>query len=169
MDHLIERLNRIEEGMAGMILLAVCLLTFIQTFLRYTFSFSFSWFQEAANYTIILVTFLGASIGLKYGTHFSMEALTEYAPDKVAHLLKTVAYLISGIASVMIVVFGFQHVSQVHSFGVKSAAMQIPMFIPYLPIPLLAIPMVVRCFLLSAKHLRSMIKNEPFERARKKE
>lgn len=169
MDYLIKKLNRIEEGMAGLVLLAICLVTFIQTFLRYTVSYSFPWFQESANYTLVLVTYLGAAIGVKYGSHFSMEAVTEYAPDKVAHLLKSAAFLVSGFAAVLIVIYGFQHISQIKAFGVKTPALQIPMFIPYLPIPLLAVPMGVRFFLLSAKHLQSLIKGEPFARVRKKD
>lgn len=155
--------------MAGLILLAVCLLTFFETFVRYALSYSFPWFQEVANYTIVLVTYLGAGIGVKYGAHFSMEALTEYAPDRIAHLLKAVAFFISGIAAVLLVVYGFQHVAEVRSFGVKSAAMQIPMFIPYLPIPLFAIPMCLRFFALSAKHIRCLVRGEPFAKVRKKD
>lgn len=155
--------------MAGLVLLAICLVTFIQTFLRYTVSYSFPWFQESANYTLVLVTYLGAAIGVKYGSHFSMEALTEYAPDKVAHLLKGAAYFVSGLAAVLVVIYGFQHISQIRSFGVKTPALQMPMFIPYLPIPLLAVPMGLRFFLLSVKHLKSFVTGEPFERVRKKE
>lgn len=155
--------------MAGFILLAICLLTFVETFLRYTISYSFPWFQETANYALILVTYLGAAIGVKYGTHFSMEAVTEYAPDRAAQLLKTAAFFLSGVVAILFVVYGFQHIAQIRSFGVKTPAMQIPMFIPYLPIPLLAIPMALRFFILSAKHGRSFVKGEPFERVRKKE
>lgn len=169
MDLFITRLNRFEEGMAGLVLLAICLLTFVETFLRYIFSYSFPWFQETANYTIILVTYLGAAIGVKYGTHFSMEALTEYAPDRIAHLLKTVAFFISGMAAVLIVVYGFEHIIQLREFGAKTPAMQIPMYVPYLPIPLLAIPMGLRFFILSARHGRSFVRGTPFERVRTKD
>jgi len=169
MDLFLKRLNRIEEGVAGFVLLAICLLTFLETFLRYTISYSFPWFQEVANYTLILVTFLGAAIGVKYGTHFSMEAVTEYAPDRAAHLLKAAAFFISGLAAVLIIVYGFDQIAQTREFGVKTPAMQIPMYFPYLPIPLLSIPMGLRFFILSAKHARSFTRGEPFERVRKKD
>jgi len=155
--------------MAGFLLLAICLLTFVETFLRYLFSYSFPWFQEMANYTIVLVTYLGAAIGVKYGTHFSMEAVTEYAPDRAAHLLKAAAFFVSGMVAVLIVAYGFEQIVQTHSFGVKTPAMQIPMYIPYLPIPLLAIPMGLRFFILSGKHARSFARGTPFERVRKKD
>jgi len=164
----IKRVNQIEEGMVGLVLLAICLFTFVETLLRYSVSYTFPWFQEVANYTIVLFTYLGAAIGVKYGAHFSMEALTEYAPDRVAHLLKASAFFLSGVVAMLFVYYGIEHILEIRSYGVKSPALQLPMFIPYIPIPLFAVTMAVRFFVLSAKHFRSFARHEPFERVRKR-
>jgi C4-dicarboxylate transporter, DctQ subunit len=168
MENLIKKLNKVEEGLVGMSLLGLAILTFVETGLRYTVSYTFTWFGEFANYMMIFCTYLGAAIGVKYGTHFSMEALTEYAPDRVSHLLKTVAYLISSVVCVLFVYYGIVHIVKVQSFGVKSPAMQLRMFIPYIPIPLFSIIMAIRFFTLSFKHFRSFLRREPFERVRRK-
>ena len=169
MNKRIKRLNKIEDGLVAFTLLGVALLTFVETALRYTISYTFIWFGEVANYTIIFCTYLGASIGVKYGTHFSMEALTEFAPDRVSHLIKTVAYLISGCVTILFICFGIKHIATLQSFGVKSSAMQIPMFIPYISIPLFSITMSFRFFVQSYKHFRGFLKNEPYAKVRKKE
>ena len=168
MENLIKRLNKVEEGLVGMSLLGLAILTFIETGLRYTVSYTFVWFGEFANYMMIFCTYLGAAIGVKYGTHFSMEALTEYAPDRVSHLLKVFAYMMSGILCILFVYYGIVHIFKLQSFSVKSSAMQLPMFIPYIPIPLFSIMMAFRFFVLSHKHFMSFLKREPFERVRKK-
>ncbi|MDO9229279.1 MAG: TRAP transporter small permease [Syntrophales bacterium] len=168
MNNLIKRLNKFEEGVLAYTLLAIAIFTFIETALRYTISYTFTWFNELANYTIIFCTYLGASIGVKYGTHFSMEALTEYCPDKVSHLLKTAAYFLSGVMAVLFIYYGAKHLFSLRSFGVKSSAMQIPMYIPYIPIPLFSIPMAFRFFALSYRHFNSFRKGGPFERIRSK-
>ncbi|MBU0652738.1 MAG: TRAP transporter small permease [Proteobacteria bacterium] len=168
MNNLIKRLNKFEEGVLAYTLLAIAIFTFIETALRYTISYTFTWFNELANYTIIFCTYLGASIGVKYGTHFSMEALTEYCPDKVSHLLKTAAYFLSGMMAVLFVYYGTEHLFRLKSFGVKSSAMQIPMYIPYIPIPLFSISIALRFFALSYRHFNSFRKGEPFERIRRK-
>ncbi len=54
-----------------------------------------------------------------------MEALTEYCPDKVNHLLKTTAYFISGIVCILFVYYGVVHISKLQLFGAKSPAMQL--------------------------------------------
>ena len=151
-----------------MALLGLAILTFVETGLRYTVSYTFTWFGEFANYMMIFCTYLGAAIGVKYGTHFSMEALTEYCPDKVSHLLKTTAYFISGIVCILFIYYGVVHILKLQSFGAKSPAMQLRMFIPYIPIPLFSIIMAFRFFALSYKHFMSFLRQEPFERVRKK-
>lgn len=167
MENLIKKLNKVEEGLLGMALLGLAILTFIETGLRYTISHTFTWFGEFANYSMIFCTYLGAAIGVKYGTHFSMEALTEYCPDRVSHLLKTVAYLISGVVCILFIYYGIVHILKLQSFGVKSSAMQLPMFIPYIPIPLFSISMAFRFFALSRKHFMKFLRREPFERVRR--
>jgi C4-dicarboxylate transporter DctQ subunit len=168
MENLIKKLTQVEEGLVGMTLLGLAILTFVETGLRYTVSHTFSWFGEFANYSIIFCTYLGAAIGVKYGTHFSMEALTEYCPDRVSHVLKTVAYAVSGIVCLLFVYYGTVHILKLHSFGVKSPAMQLRMFIPYIPIPLFSITMSIRFFILSHKHFMHFLRAEPFERVRRK-
>jgi C4-dicarboxylate transporter DctQ subunit len=168
MNDLITKLNKLEEGVLAYALLGIAVFTFVETVLRYTISYTFVWFNEAANYTIIFCTYLGASVGVKYGTHFSMEALTEYCPDKVSHLLKTLAYFLSGVMAVLFVYYGTKHLFSLKSFGVTSSAMQIPMYIPYIPIPLFSISIAFRFFALSYRHFNSFRKGEPFERIRSK-
>ncbi|MCX8023562.1 MAG: TRAP transporter small permease [Syntrophorhabdaceae bacterium] len=166
MTRIISIFNRIEEATVAFYLLGLAILTFLETMLRYTVSYTFPWFGELANYSMIFCTYLGASIGVKYGTHFSMEALTECMPDRVSHVLKAFAYLISGIVAVIIVYYGTIHLLKLKGFGVKSSAMGIPMYIPYIPIPLFSITMAFRLFSLSLKHFKAFLKNAPFERVR---
>ncbi|MCX7965911.1 MAG: TRAP transporter small permease [Syntrophorhabdaceae bacterium] len=165
----LEIINRFEEWLCGIILLGLACLTFVETVLRYTISYSFTWFKELANYLLVFCTYLGAAIGVKYGTHFSMEALTEYTPDRISHLIKTVAYLISGLALILFIFYGIKHIQSTIKFGVKSSAMQIPMYIPYISIPLFSITMSFRFFVLSYKHFKKFLNNEPYEKVRKKE
>ncbi|HAR96120.1 MAG TPA: hypothetical protein DCR97_09190 [Deltaproteobacteria bacterium] len=164
MKKVIEKLGRFEETVLALSLLGLALLTFVETALRYTVSYTFIWFQEFSNYMIVFTTFLGASVATKYVMHFSMEAVTQYAPDRVSHLLKTTGYFISGIVVLLFVYFGTLHVMALRGFGVTSAAMQIPMFVPYLPIPLFSLVMSFRFFRLAYKHLQGFLNNEPFEK-----
>jgi C4-dicarboxylate transporter, DctQ subunit len=160
----IEKLCHFEETVLAVSLLGLALLTFLETVLRYTFSYTFTWFQEFSNYMIVFTTFLGASVATKYVMHFSMEAITQFAPGRISHLLKAAGYLVSGAIVLLFVYFGTLHIMALKKFGVMSAAMQIPMFVPYIPIPLFSLVMSYRFFRLSYKHVRGFARNEPFEK-----
>ncbi|MCX7857936.1 MAG: TRAP transporter small permease [Deltaproteobacteria bacterium] len=157
-------LQTIEECTIGALLLFLAVVTFCETLLRYTVSLTFMWFNEFANYTLIFMTFLGASLGVKYGTHFSMEAFTESLSGRWGHLLKTSAYLFSSLICTIFVVYGTHHVIQIKNFGVKSSALQIPMYIPYLCIPFFSATMGLRFFILSLSHLRFFLKREEYKK-----
>lgn len=160
-------LEKLEEGVIAFLLLFLAVVTFLETSLRYTVSLTFMWFNEFANYTLIFMTFLGASLGVKYGTHFSMEALTEKLPGRWPHILKFVAYLISSILCCLFVIYGLKHVQHLMTHGVKSSAMRIPMYFPYLPIPIFSGVMALRFMILSFLHLKKFFKRHPFEAIRK--
>jgi C4-dicarboxylate transporter, DctQ subunit len=168
MDDFVKKLNKFEEGLMAFSLLGIALFTFAETALRYTISYTFSWFQELANFTIIFTTFLGASIGVKYGVHFSMEALPQATPDRVSHLIKAAAFFLSGLVVALFTWYGFVHVASIKSFDVRSSAMQVPMYIPYLPIPIFSITMAFRFFMLSFKHVWAFARRKPFERVLRK-
>lgn len=164
-NQLLNKLGRYEDGLLAFTLLGMAFLTFVETVMRYAFAHSFVWFQEFANYMIVFVTFLGASVGVKYGTHFTMEALTEYASDRVCHLLKTTAYLISALVVALVAWYAVLHILKLKTFGMTSAALGLPLFIPYIPIPLFGLVMSLRFLSLSLGHARAFIKAEPFIRA----
>jgi hypothetical protein len=83
-------LNNIEELFLGYTLLILAFGATYQVTMRYGFGIAYDWFEEWARYLTVLITFVGAGLGVKYGTHFSMEALTQYAPDRFAHLVKVI-------------------------------------------------------------------------------
>ncbi|MCS7281109.1 MAG: TRAP transporter small permease [Desulfobacterota bacterium] len=161
---IIRKLQAIEEGVIAFLILFLAFITFLETVFRYTISFTFMWFNEFANYTLIFMTFLGASLGVKYGTHFSMEALTESLPDRTGHLLKLLAYIVSSFICSVFVYYGLTHVIHLKKFGVKSSAMQIPMFLPYFSIPVFSAIMALRFFFLSVSHFISFLRKEPLKK-----
>lgn len=163
MKSLLSFLEKVEEGIIASLLLFLAIVTFAETALRYTISLTFMWFNEFANYTLIFMTFLGASLGVKYGTHFSMEALSEKLPGRYPHILKFIAYILSSILCIIFVFYGLKHVRHLLVYGVKSSAMRLPMFLPYLPIPIFSAIMALRFMILAFSHLRMFMRDHPYK------
>ncbi len=155
--------EHLEEWVLAYTLLFIVCLSFVQVVLRYGFHYDFTWFNEFARYTCIFMTFLGASIAVKTGAHFSMDALVQSVPDRPAHLMKVIVNLGCALFCVVVVYYGTLHCIKLHRFGVKTSAMQIPMYVPYLPIPVFSATMGLRFLGKMVFHLKAFIQNKPFQ------
>jgi len=66
-------------GMVGVMTVIII----IQVFMRYLFLYSLSWSEEVARYLMIWVSFLGASLALKYGFHIGVEFIINRIPEEI--------------------------------------------------------------------------------------
>ncbi|MGD9212277.1 MAG: TRAP transporter small permease, partial [Desulfobacteraceae bacterium] len=147
MKKLIQRLNKIEELFIGYALLLIALVTTIQVFLRYTFGIAYDWVDEGSRYMTILITFVGAGCCVKYGSHFGMDALLSYSPNRIKHLLKILANLVSTIIMAVVFYYSWIQIGKLHQFEATTPSLQIPMYVPYLPIGIFTAVIALRFFI----------------------
>jgi C4-dicarboxylate transporter DctQ subunit len=163
MSRIIKVINRIEEWTLVLVLLGLAFLTFVQVVCRYLFNFSFTWQEEVARYLGVFVTFLGASLGIKYGTHFSMDLLFErVSNDRFRHGLKIVIYVVSTVVFLVIAYYGWEQTMKLRQFTARTSVLQIPKYLVYLPIPFFSLIMAWRLASLGWKHVTAFLKNQPF-------
>ncbi len=62
---------------------------FYQFFTRYVLDDSAAWTEEIARYLLIVVTFVGAAMGVRRNTHIHVEFVYRYLPANVGRLLST--------------------------------------------------------------------------------
>lgn len=163
MARILRIFNQIEELTLGFTLLGLALFVFVQVVLRYGFHFAYSWAEELGRYLTIFLTFLGASLGVKYGTHFSMEAVVQYLPDRSQHLVKAVANLICGLFFLLVIYFAWLQIEKLHRYGASTATLHLPMYVPYLPIPLFSLTMGLRFLHASYAHAMGFLGKQRVE------
>ncbi len=137
-------LNKLEEGVLAFTLLGLALMSFGAVVSRYVFNHAFTWFQEFSIYVTIFITFLGASLGVKYGLHFSMDYLVTRVGARAGRAMQALGALISAGLFVVVTYYGWKHTGRMYRFGTTSAAMKLPMYWAYLPIPLFSIFIALR-------------------------
>ena len=137
-------LNRLEELTLTVTLLGLAVVAFVQVCTRYTLGISFDWFEEGGRYLGVFVTFLGASIGVRRGSHFSMDLLLNAMKPPLDKVLRVFVALFSASIFLMVAWYGFQLVLRNHRFEVNSAAIGAPMWLVYLPIPVFSILIALR-------------------------
>ncbi|MFH0822975.1 MAG: TRAP transporter small permease [Pseudomonadota bacterium] len=164
MKKIVQFLNKIEEWTLVLVLLGLAFMTFIEVICRYILGFSFTWTEEVGRYMGVFVTFLGASLGVKYGSHFSMDLLYEkVSNDRLLHGLRVTVALISGVFFVIVAYYGWVQTMKLHTFGTVTAVFQFPKYWAYLPIPFFSLIMSIRFFAQGTRHLKSLIRNDPYK------
>jgi len=85
---------RWEDWLTLMFFWSLALTVFYQFFTRYVLNDSAAWTEEIARYLLIVVTFLGASMGARRNTHIHVEFVYRYLPRMVGRALSTAVDLI---------------------------------------------------------------------------
>jgi len=86
---------------------------FVQVILRYVFQSPFSWAEELARYLLIWITCLGSAYAIRDGMHISIGFLQSKLKGSAQTVVRMVTYAVT-----------------------LATAMQIPMTLPYIAIPL---------------------------------
>jgi TRAP-type C4-dicarboxylate transport system permease small subunit len=88
-----ERIDLSGYGLEDWFTLAVfwflALVVFYQFFTRYVLADSAAWTEEIARYLLIVVTFVGAAIGVRRNTHIHVEFIYRYLPAGAGRTLAT--------------------------------------------------------------------------------
>lgn len=125
----------LEEHIPSILMLFTSLLIFVQVILRYFFGKSIVWGEELARYGIVWFVFLGSSLAVKEGAHASVDVIVKLLPKMTRRVVEILAIVISIFYCAVVVYAGMNLVLRVRSMGNITPTLEIPMFIPYLAIP----------------------------------
>ena len=107
---------------------------FVQVVLRYVFESPFSWAEELARYLLIWITCLGSAYAIRQGMHISIG----YLRSKLKNFAQTAVTVVIYITTLGF--FGYcikeGTMFSLAQWTQRSTAMQIPMTVPYIAIPL---------------------------------
>jgi TRAP-type C4-dicarboxylate transport system permease small subunit len=82
---------------------------FVQVVMRYVFLSAVTWLDELVHIEVIFLTFFGASLGIKYGAHISVDILKNVVrKDPYRSLLEAFNHLVTGLYAGFIIYFGMK-------------------------------------------------------------
>ncbi|MER2009213.1 MAG: TRAP transporter small permease [Psychrobacillus sp.] len=141
---MLKKFARIEEIMLVLSLGLMVALIFGQVIGRYVFSSAPSWTEEMARYIHIFQVWIGASYAVKLRQHIRVEAFITRFHGVFRQVLEILSIIIWFVMALFLAVFGTELVLSSINHGQLAPAMQIPIWIPYLAIPLGGIGMAIR-------------------------
>lgn len=132
---MLKLISRIEEGFCAGALLLTALVLFANVILRYVFHSGLSWAEELIRYLMIWITFIGGSVCVRRGAHIRMDFLMTMLSPRVAELLTRFVYFLSGAFCLGLLWYSRRLVAFTIRLHQTSPAMGIPMWVPYMAIP----------------------------------
>jgi TRAP-type C4-dicarboxylate transport system permease small subunit len=92
-------------------------LRYVMTWVSATFdlpSIRFFWVEEVGEYALAWLTFIGAAIGIRRGTHFAVQLVTERLPARLRRAILVGHYLLLVGFGGLVAIYGWQ-VSELNS------------------------------------------------------
>jgi C4-dicarboxylate transporter DctQ subunit len=129
-------LSRLEEILVSALLVAASLLTFTQVVTRYGFGTTLSWGEELIINMLIWAGLIGSSLALRLGIHIGVDVFVRKFPPRVAKALTLLALALGLGFCLTLAVLSVRFVKFLMSSGQMSIGLEIPMWIPYLCLPI---------------------------------
>jgi len=141
---MIKKFERFEEFLLVASLIVMVLLIFGQVVGRKVFESAPSWTEEMARYIHIFQVWIGASYAVKKRQHIRVEAFITRFKGFPRKVMESISIAIWFVIALFLAVFGTQLVLASINYGQVTPAMQLPMWIPFLAIPLGGAGMSIR-------------------------
>jgi len=129
------------------------LVVFSQVTSRYVFNNSLTWAEEMARYLQVWVVLLAAATAVRSGSHISVDYATHNLPVKYKRFLNIVIMFLTTSFLYFVTTYGITLFLYIHNSMQLSPAMQIPISIAYLAIPLGAVIMLIESAILFLKSI----------------
>jgi TRAP-type C4-dicarboxylate transport system permease small subunit len=135
MNKLIRPLEWIENGIAVVSMTTVSLLVFGNVVSRYGFSYTPIWSEELSRFLVVWSIFIGVAIGVRKNQHIGVEAIIRFLPHKLKLASEVLLNLIGVVVLSILVINSIEFIQHTMEFEQLSPAMRIPMYIPYIAMP----------------------------------
>jgi len=125
----------INQSIAVVGISAGVALAFVNVVARYLFDASLTWASELTVFLFLWSVFFGAAYCFKKDAHIAVTIVLDIVPPTVGKVFLITSHLITiGFLSA-VAYFGYEYVMFVHELEEMSIDLEIPMWIPYMVIP----------------------------------
>ncbi len=73
-----------------------------EVFRRFVLNYSSNWAEEIARYSFIYLAWIGAAVAVKNRSHIRIDAIVEFTPEKVRHLLLLIGDVLTLVLAVLV-------------------------------------------------------------------
>ncbi|MDR1650151.1 MAG: TRAP transporter small permease [Synergistaceae bacterium] len=165
----LKKLVRIYDKIEGLVLVASFVATVslvaVQVVMRYIFNNSLSWSEELTRFIFVWQVWMGTSIACKNNNHIRVEILSSVLKGKAKTVHAIIGDALVLAFTIFLVYDGFIVTGSMLRRGMLTPAMQIPMYLMFLSLPVSSICVTARLFPRLAGEIMSLFVPLPAEEA----
>ncbi|GAB3489113.1 TRAP transporter small permease [Marinomonas epiphytica] len=139
-----QKLDKVEGILIACILALASIMTFAQVFFRYVLNDSIFWAEEAILYLIIAMSFLSTSLGIRKGSHITVDLLKSCLPESLNKVFIIISAGIGILFATALLYFGGNLFFTTLGRGQLSPTLRVPIAFIYAFIPLTAMLQIIR-------------------------
>ncbi len=124
-------LNRAEESIISLLLIATTLLVFIDVVMRFGFGTGLMWSQELTLHMSAWMVLFGASYGIKVGSHIGMDAFVKLFPSAGRRILTGIACILSLTYCALILIGSYYYLLKMKQIGIYLEDIEIEAWIAH--------------------------------------
>lgn len=124
-------INKLEESIITLLLVAMTLLVFLDVVMRFIFNSGFMWTQELTLHASAWFVLFGASYGLKVGSHIGMDAFVKLFPSVGRRVLTGIGAVLSLVYCVLLIYGSYIYLSKMKKIGIELEDLPIPAWIAH--------------------------------------
>jgi TRAP-type C4-dicarboxylate transport system permease small subunit len=154
-------LNAIDKGIAKvetLILAYAVILMAINSIAnvigRFVIGQSIYFSPELNQFLIVLVTFVGLAYATRQGRHIRMSAFYDQLSDRGRKVLMIIIALVTGTVMFVLAYYSYLYVDRVARLGKVTPALQVPLYLTYIWVPIGFVVTGIQYFLTVYKNLR---------------
>ena len=128
-------IGAINRTIAAVGITAGIVLAFANVVGRYVFDYSITWASELTMYFFLWSMFFAVAYTFKLDGHISIDLLVEHVDKRVAKGMMLLSRIVTFAYLSVVAYYGYQYILLVIDLDETSVDLEIPMWIPYLVIP----------------------------------
>lgn len=136
--------KRIEEFLIVLTMAIMVAIMFIQSTSRYFIGTSFTWGYELAQYLHVWQIWIGASLAIRLQSHIRVNIFVDLFSPLIQKVFHVLSILLWFVFASFLAFEGTKYTLNVMSSGQISPSLHMPMWIPYLIIPIGGMLMGIR-------------------------
>ena len=111
--------TNVEEGIVSLLLVVMTLVVFVEVVLRFGFNTGMIWADELVLHLSAWMVLLGASYGVKVGSHIGVDAVVRLLPSAVRRVVTLVAIVLCLIYCWLFIQGSWVYLQKVHRIGIE--------------------------------------------------